>query len=174
MSLDAEFDKMYQEMERSHIKPLWTEEIKILPRTPQPKAVPWLWKWSQLHRLASRAGDLVTLERGGDRRAIGLINPGLGGQPYATPTLWAAVQWLNGREVAPAHRHCAQAVRFIIEGQGRVQHRRRATGFFWSAATSRSIRRWPGTIMAARAMVRQMWMDGLDIPLNNYLECVIF
>ena len=79
MSLDAEFDKLYQEMERGHIKPLWTEEAKILPRTPQPKAVPWLWKWSQLHRLASRAGDLVTIERGGDRRALGLMNPGLGG-----------------------------------------------------------------------------------------------
>ena len=29
--------------------------------------------------LASRAGDLVTIERGGDRRALGLSNPGLEG-----------------------------------------------------------------------------------------------
>ena len=38
--------------------------------------------------------------------------------PYATSTLWAAVQWLNGREIAPAHRHTSQAVRFIIDGAG--------------------------------------------------------
>ena len=36
MSVDAEFDKLYQEMARD-LKPLWTEEAKILPRTPQPE-----------------------------------------------------------------------------------------------------------------------------------------
>ena len=104
-------------MERRHLAPLWTAESEILPRKPEPSAIPWLWKWSQLRRLAMRAGDLVTIERGGDRRALGLANPGLGGQPFTTPTLWAAVQWLNGREVEPAHRHSAQAVRFMIEGK---------------------------------------------------------
>ena len=33
-SEELEFKRMYQEMERSHIKPLWTDEAKILPRTP--------------------------------------------------------------------------------------------------------------------------------------------
>jgi len=173
MSLDAEFDKLYQEMERGHIKPLWTEEIKILPRTPQPKAVPWLWKWSQLHRLAARAGDLVTIERGGDRRALGLINPGLGGQPYATSTLWAAIQWLNGREVEPAHRHSAQAVRFMIEGKGA-----------YSTVQGDRIFLERGDFAINPPMAWHdhgsegdgpaVWMDGLDIPLNNYLDATFF
>src|SRR5258707_6668518 len=92
-----------------------------MPLQPRPKAVAWLWKWSDLYDIAQRSGRLVPVERGGDRRAIALRNPGLGGQPFATPTLWAAVQWLNGHEVAPAHRHTAQAVRFIINGSGSVQ-----------------------------------------------------
>ncbi len=173
MSLDAEFDKLYKEMECSHIKPLWTEEIKILPRTPQPKAIPWLWKWSQLHRLASRAGDLVTIERGGDRRALGLINPGLGGQPYATPTLWAAIQWLNGCEVEPAHRHSAQAVRFMIEGNGA-----------YSTVQGDRIFLERGDFAINPPMAWHdhgsegdgpaVWMDGLDIPLNNYLDATFF
>ena len=33
---EMEFGRMYEEMERSHIKPLWTDEARILPRTPSP------------------------------------------------------------------------------------------------------------------------------------------
>lgn len=109
---------LYDDMERQHLRPLWRMEKDILPWSPQPKAIPWLWKWSNLFDIAQRSGDLVPITRGGDRRAVALSNPGLGGLPYATPTLWAAVQWLNGGEVAPAHRHTAQAVRFIIDGRG--------------------------------------------------------
>src|SRR5258708_8023634 len=86
-AVKMEFDKLYQEMERTHIKPLWTDEARILPRSPAPQAVPWLWKWSQIYRLASRAGDLVTIERGGDRRALGLSHPGINGRPGAAPPL---------------------------------------------------------------------------------------
>ena len=113
--LEAEFEKLYKEMDSNHVRPLWTAERSILPIQPHSKAVPWLWKWPRLFDFARRAGDLVTIERGGDRRAMGLSNPGLGGLPYATPTLWAAIQYLNGHEAAPAHRHSAQAVRFIID-----------------------------------------------------------
>ena len=56
-------------------------------------------------RLAARAGDLVPVGRGGERRAIALANPALGGKPYATPTLWAAIQYLMPGEDAP--EHCA-------------------------------------------------------------------
>src|ERR1700692_3061190 len=115
--LEAEFDKLYSEMDSNHVRPLWTAERSILPVQPHSKAIPWLWKWSRLFDFARTAGKLVTLERGGDRRAMGLSNPGLGGLPYATPTLWAAIQWLNGREIEPAHRHSAQAVRFMIKGK---------------------------------------------------------
>ena len=76
-----------------------------MPWTPKPQAIPWLWKWANLYEIAERSGSLIPVERGGDRRAIALANPGLGGMPFATPTIWTAVQWLNGREVAPAHRY---------------------------------------------------------------------
>ena len=111
--LEPEFEKLYVDMERNHIKPLWRASSSVMPTQPQPRTVAWIWKWPQLHDLARRSGELVTLDRGGDRRALGLANPGFGGLPYATATLWAAVQWLNGHEVAPAHRHSAQAVRFM-------------------------------------------------------------
>src|SRR5207302_11432681 len=40
-----------------------------------------------------------------ERRANALANPGLGGLPFATPTLWAASQYLAPGETAPEHRH---------------------------------------------------------------------
>ena len=119
--LEPEFAKLYAEMERNHIQPLWRMSSSVMPAQPQPKTIPWIWKWSDLSSLARTSGELVTLDRGGDRRALGLANPGLGGVPFATATLWAAVQWLNGGEVAPSHRHSAQAVRFMIEGGRRSE-----------------------------------------------------
>ena len=172
ISEELEFREMYSEMANSHIKPLWTDEARILPRSPEPRAVPWLWKWSQIYRLASRAGELVTIERGGDRRALGLSNPGLDGQPYATPTLWAAIQWLNSREIEPAHRHSAQAVRFMIKGKA------------YSTVQGDKIELERGDFAINPPMAWHdhgsendgpaVWMDGLDIPLNNYLNATFF
>jgi gentisate 1,2-dioxygenase len=173
MSPGADFDKLYEDMERSHVKPLWTAEAKILPARPQPRAVPWLWKWSQVHSLASRAGNLVTIEHGGDRRALSLANPGLGGQPYATPTLWAAIQWLNGREVEPAHRHSAQAVRFMIEGKG-AYSTVQGDKIYLERGDFAINPPWFWHDHGSESNGSAVWMDGLDIPLNNYLDASFF
>ena len=57
MPLDGEFARLYQEMDRSHLKPLWTAESTFLPAQPRPKTLPWIWKWSQIYPLARRAGQ---------------------------------------------------------------------------------------------------------------------
>ena len=144
-----------------------------MPLQPQPKAVPWLWKWQTLHDIAQHSGKLVPIERGGDRRATALSNPGLEGQPFATPTLWAAVQWLNGHEIAPAHRHTSQAIRFIINGSGS-----------WSTVEGDRVFLERGDLVltppwlwhdhGSAADEAAIWMDGLDIPLNNYLDASFF
>ena len=104
-STDPELDRLYADFEAEHLNPLWTQLGDLMPMTPTSKAVPFVWKWSTLYPLAQRAGDLVPVGRGGERRAIALANPGLGGVPYVTPTLWAAIQYLGPKEVAPEHRH---------------------------------------------------------------------
>jgi gentisate 1,2-dioxygenase len=38
--------------------------------------------------------------------------------PYTTDTLYAGLQLVMPNETAPAHRHVAFAMRFIIEGEG--------------------------------------------------------
>jgi gentisate 1,2-dioxygenase len=164
--------QFYADMEKAHLTPLWKLEKDILPWSPKPKAVPWLWKWAELYGVARQAGSLVPIGRGGDRRAIALSNPGLGA-PYATPTLWAAIQWLNGREVAPAHRHTAQAVRFIIDGSGAYST---VEGDKVSLDRGDMVLNppWFWHDHGSDSDEHAVWMDGLDIPLNNYLDASFF
>jgi gentisate 1,2-dioxygenase len=170
---EAEVARLNQAMQANSLTPLWQIETNLMSRQPRPKAIAWLWKWAALYDIAERAGALVPIERGGDRRAIALSNPGLQGQPFATPTIWTAVQWLNGREVAPAHRHTAQAVRFIIDGSGS-----------WSTVEGDRVFLERGDLVLTPAWLwhdhgsqsdeRAVWLDGLDIPLNNYLDASFF
>ena len=111
------------------------------------------------------AGRLVPVGRGGERRAIALANPSLGGKPYATPTLWAAIQYLMPGEDAPEHRHTQHAFRFIVEGEG-----------VWTVVGGDPIRMSRGDFLPQSgwnwhahhnaAQAPMAWIDGLDIPFS--------
>lgn len=75
--------------------PRWTETGGLMPTQPNPKATPYRWDGATLYDLTATSGGLVPVGRGGERRVIAIANPGLGGRPYATPTLWAAIHYLN-------------------------------------------------------------------------------
>src|SRR5262245_7818364 len=100
-----ELEQLYRGFENELLVPLWTEIGDLMPPHPRSRAVAHVWRWRNLLALADRAGQLVPVGRGGERRAIALANPALGGKPYATPTLWAAIQYLMPGEDAPEHRH---------------------------------------------------------------------
>ncbi len=170
---NTELNLLYQKMEEQHLKPLWLLEDELMPLHPKPKARPWLWKWKELYSVAERSGSLVPVERGGDRRAIALANPGLTNTPFATPTLWAAVQWLNGREVAPAHRHTAQAIRWIIDGEGGYSTVEGDKVYLRSGDLVLNPP-WYWHDHGSDSDERSIWMDGLDVPLNSYLDASFF
>lgn len=168
-----ELEELYRGFEAELLIPLWTEIGGLMPPHPQSQAVPHLWRWNQLLPLAARAGELVPVGRGGERRAIALANPGLGGRPFATATLWAAIQYLMPGEEAPEHRHSQHAFRFVVEGEGvwtvvngdPVAMRRGdflpQAGWNWHAHTN-------GTDEP------MAWIDGLDIPFQFYGETQFF
>ncbi len=166
-------EKLYRGFERELLVPLWTEIGDLMPAHPRSKAVPHLWRWDALRALAAEAGELVPVGRGGERRAIALANPALGGRPFATPTLWAAIQYLMPGENAPEHRHTQHAFRFVVEGEGvwtvvgrdPVAMRRGdflpQAGWNWHAHHNAT----------AQPMA---WIDGLDIPLQYVTESQFF
>lgn len=168
-----QLDSLYDGFQRERLIPLWTEIGDLMPSYPKSAAIPHLWRWNALLPLAEQAGELVPVGRGGERRAMALANPGLGGKPFATPTLWAAIQYLNPREDAPVHRHTQNAFRFVVEGEGvwtvvngdPVAMRR---GDFLPQAGWN----WHGHLNTSdRPMA---WIDGLDIPFQHYADSTFF
>ncbi|MER5477577.1 cupin domain-containing protein [Streptomyces sp. NPDC002734] len=166
-------EELYRGFEQELLVPLWTEIGDLMPAHPRSRALPHVWRWDRLRELAAQAGDLVPVGRGGERRAIALANPSLGGRPFATPTLWAAIQYLMPGEDAPEHRHTQHAFRFVVEGEGvwtvvgrdPVAMRRGdflpQAGWNWHAhhnATSEPM----------------AWIDGLDIPFQYANEAQFF
>lgn len=164
---------LYQGFERELLVPLWTEIGDLMPAQPRSRATPHLWRWDRLRSLAAQAGELVPVGRGGERRAMALANPSLGGRPFATPTLWAAIQYLMPGEDAPEHRHTQNAFRFVVEGQGvwtvvggdPVPMRR---GDFLPQAG------WNWHAHHNATQEPMAWIDGLDIPFQYASESQFF
>ncbi|MTD54959.1 cupin domain-containing protein [Amycolatopsis pithecellobii] len=164
---------LYQSFEQELVVPLWTEIGDLMPVHPRSRAVPHVWRWDHLRRLAARAGELVPVGRGGERRAIALANPSLGGRPFATPTLWAAIQYLLPGEDAPTHRHTQHAFRFVVEGQG-----------VWTVVGGDPVPMNRGDFLPQagwnwhahhNATKEPMaWIDGLDIPFQYAGETQFF
>lgn len=168
-----ELRALYQGFEQEHIVPLWTQLGDLMPTHPKPKAVPHVWKWDRLYDLARRSGDLVPVGRGGERRALGLANPGLGGRAYVSPTLWAAIQYLGPRETAPEHRHAQNAFRFVVEGEG-----------VWTVVNGDPVRMSRGDLLLTPGWHfhghhndtdgPMAWIDGLDIPFSHHNDVGFF
>jgi gentisate 1,2-dioxygenase len=126
-----------------------------------------------LYDIAQRSGDLVPVGRGGERRAIGLANPGLPGTAYATPTLWCAIQYLGGHETAPEHRHSQNAFRFVVEGEG-----------VWTVVNGDPVAMRRGDLLLTAGWnfhghhndtdQPMAWIDGLDVPFANYTDVGFF
>ena len=166
-------EDLRRDMTRSRLVPLWELEAEIMGLVPKPRTQAWLWRGDDLYGIAQRAGELISVNRGGDRRAIALANPGQDGMPYATSTLWAAVQWLNGREIAPAHRHTSQAIRFIIDGAGSYSTVE-GDKVFLERGDLVLTPPWTWHDHGSESDERAIWMDALDIPLNNFLDGAFF
>ncbi len=168
-----ELRELYRGFEEQHLIPLWTQLDDLMPVTPAPKAVPWLWRWDRLRPLAERAGDLIPVGRGGERRAIGLANPGLGGRAYISTTLWAAIQQLGPRETAPEHRHSQNAFRFVTSGSG-----------VWTVVNGDPVRMSRGDFLLTPGWnfhghhnetdESMTWIDGLDIPFAQQMDTGFF
>jgi gentisate 1,2-dioxygenase len=164
-------DGLYADLAAADLQPLWPQ-AGLLTAAPD-RLMPHIWRWKTLRDLAARSGDLVGIERGGDRRVLSLAHPDLGGLPFATHTLWGAVQFLAGGELAPAHRHTPAALRFVLEGSG-----------VWTLVNGDPVHMAPGDLVLTPSWTwhehhnpgtePMIWFDGLDLPLVRNLDAMFF
>ena len=172
-ALTPELSKLYSDFEANSLAPLWTQRDDLMPMVPESDAVPFVWRWRTLFDIAERSGELVPVGRGGERRAIGLANPGLVGTAYATPTLWCAIQYLGGHETAPEHRHAKNAFRFVVEGEG-----------VWTVVNGDPVAMRRGDLLLTPGWnfhghhndtdKPMAWIDGLDVPFSRYMDVGFF
>ena len=170
---ESELAELYRAFAAEHLSPLWTQTGDLMPPHPRSRAAAHVWRWKALYALAERAGGLVPVGRGGERRAIALANPSLDGRPWATPTLWAAIQYLGPGEVAPEHRHSQHAFRFVLEGEG-----------VWTVVDGDPVAMRRGDLLVTAGWQlhghhndsdRPMaWLDGLDVPFAQQVESGFF
>jgi len=163
----------YRELKKKHLVALWNVTSRLLPPEPKTRVQAHLWKGSELRDLAYQAADLVPIERGGERRVLALVNPGLEGKCAATHTLWAAVQIVKPGEVAPCHRHTPSAVRFIIEGD-RTYTNVNGDKCIMSRGDLVLTPNWTWHDHGCESDKPMIWMDGLDLPLVGDLDAVFF
>ena len=145
----------------------WTRPGPLIP--PKATAVQArLWRWSAIEPLVRRTPEFMKPGRGAERRILRLDNPGVP-ERTATHTISVAVQYLLGGEVAPAHRHTPNAVRFMLHGEGA----------FTTIEGDKCVMR-RGDLVITPTMTWHdhgndgaepvMWTDGLDSPMVRYLE----
>ncbi|WP_251863005.1 gentisate 1,2-dioxygenase [Achromobacter sp. Marseille-Q4962] len=162
----------YARIAASHLSPLWESLHTLVPPSPAPRCVPFLWKYDELRADVMASGRLISAEEA-VRRVLVLENPGLPGQASITQTLYAGLQLILPGEVAPSHRHTQSALRFIVEGRGA-----------YTAVNGERTTMHPGDFIitpswtwhdhgnaeAADGGEPVVWLDGLDIPLVRALD----
>ena len=129
---------------------------------------PAAWNFADIRAAMMEAGALITAKEA-ERRVLVLENPGLRGQSKITTDLYAGVQLVLPGEVAPAHRHTQTALRFVLEGEGAHT----------VVGGERTMMR-EGDFVITPPMAwhdhgnesdaPMFWLDGLDIPLVQFLD----
>ncbi|TKA70414.1 hypothetical protein B0A49_06212 [Cryomyces minteri] len=158
-------EQLIAELDATNTLPLWMQMTKLNPPSPNPTCIPYVWSYDYIKPYLLRAGDLIS-EKQAERRVLMLINPAREA-PYTTDTVYAGLQLVMPNETAPAHRHVAFAMRFIIEGQG---------GF--TAVHGRRIAMQRGDVILTPTWNYHdhgkdgsgpmIWLDGLDLPLFRH------
>jgi gentisate 1,2-dioxygenase len=129
-----------------------------------------LWRWDKIEPVVRSTPDFVDPGKGAERRIVRIANPGVA-ELTATHTVSIAFQYLLPGEVAPAHRHSPNAMRFMIDGEGA-----------YTTVNGDKCMMHPGDVILTPAgdwhdhgnegSGPVMWMDILDSPVVRFLEAL--
>ena len=154
------------------LKPLWLVLSDAFTAEPKTEIVPHIWKWSDVRPLILEAGRRISAEEA-ERRVLMYLNPGLGGSPGATQTLFSGIQLMMPGETAPTHRHVPSALRVIVEGNGA----------YTTVSGEKTLMR-PGDFVTTpnwawhdhgnETNEPMMWLDGLDMPFVLALNAMFY
>lgn len=73
----AEMATYLQSLPGHHLEPLWSKMNAMVPPKPNPKAVPYIWRYTDSLPLLMKAAEIVPAEEA-ERRVLMLVNPSMG------------------------------------------------------------------------------------------------
>lgn len=162
----------YAEIQELGASPLWRYYGAIFDREPRSRAIPYVWDYQRLRPHMLHFADALSLEEA-ERRVLMLVNPGMTEPPATVNNLYAGIQIILPGETAQAHRHTANAFRFIIDGEGA-----------YTTVDGERVHMRPGDLLLTPGWHwhdhhhegdgPMMWLDGLDYPLTNAMEAGFF
>jgi gentisate 1,2-dioxygenase len=170
-TVDREAEKgrgdFYGRASTQHLAPLWRVLHGLVTAEPVPRCVPAMWRYDDVRPYLMEACGLISTEEA-ERRVLVFENPGLPGQSRITQSLFGGLQIILPGEIAPAHRHAASALRFIIEGKDA-----------YTAVGGERTMMEPGDFVITPSMTwhdhgnvgkePMVWLDGLDMHIVNLL-----
>ena len=164
----AERKEFYARLDQKNTAPLWEALARLVTPEPQPQTIPAIWRYDELRPLLLEAGRLITAQEA-ERRVMVLENPGLRGKSQITGSLYAGLQLVLPGEVTSTHRHIANALRFVVEGQGA-----------YTAVDGERTTMHPGDFILTPSWTWHdhgnqsqdpvVWLDGLDVPIVNLFD----
>ena len=170
-TVDREAEKgrgdFYGRAGTQHLAPLWRVLHGLVTAEPVPRCVPAIWRYDDVRPYLAEACGLISTEEA-ERRVLVFENPGLPGQSRITQSLFGGLQIILPGEIAPAHRHTASALRFILEGKDA-----------YTAVGGERTMMEPGDFVITPSMTwhdhgnvgkePMVWLDGLDMHIVNLL-----
>jgi len=164
----AERARFYERLRPHGLAPLWEVLSALVTPTPRTPALPAAWSFEKVKPLLLESGSLISAAEA-ERRVLILENPGMPGMSRITQTLYAGLELILPGEMAPAHRHAQNALRFIMDGDGA----------FTALDGERAYMHKNDLVLTPRMLwhdhgnetdAPMIWLDGLDIPLVQMLD----
>lgn len=109
----ADAAEYYATLDHLNMSALWRAPEQ--PVEPNPPEHAHVWHWQDVHPALMAASNVMGISSDAQRRVVTLQNAGI--KLGTTQTMTAALQLVLPGEVAPAHRHAASALRFVINAE---------------------------------------------------------
>jgi gentisate 1,2-dioxygenase len=167
-NIEAARQDFYARISQRDMTPLWKVMGTLFRDEPVSRCAPAVWHFDDVKSLVLEAGGLITAEEA-KRRVLILENPALRGESRVTNTLFAGIQMIMPGEIAPAHRHVASAIRFVLDGEGAYTAVEGEKAFM-SPGDFVITANWAPHDHGNPSSKPMLWLDVLDAPAINFYE----
>lgn len=167
-NIEAMREAFYERIAKKDMAPLWKVMKSMVTKEPVTRCQPHVWHFDDYKSLVMESGGLITAEEA-ERRVLILENPALHGESKVTNSLFAGIQMIMPGEVAPAHRHAASAIRFVLDGEGAYTAVEGEKAFM-SPGDFVITANWAPHDHGNPSKEPMLWLDVLDVPAVNFFE----